>query len=105
MAAMTEAPFPDPSRLAPDAHDHLRQAILNEREIPDRARQRRWTAPRRVTARVVWETDGDELRETSATHWAHVAGETIVLVVLTDRRRRTIGVWLGLDDVTPSAQQ
>ena len=79
---MTDAPFPDSALLGPDAHDHLRQAILNQRPIPDRRDQHAWTAPPRVTARVVWEVDGDDLRVTSATHWAEIDGETVVLVVM-----------------------
>jgi hypothetical protein len=51
-----------------------------------------------------WERDGEEFRETSATHWAEVDGETVVAVVFADRRRRGVEVWLALDDVTPSDQ-
>lgn len=96
----------NPPPPGPSEYEAQLQAILNEQPIPDGSLQHAWTAPLpRVAVRMVWETDGEELRETTATHWAEVDGKMTVLVVLADRRRRTIGVWLPLDDVTPSAQQ
>jgi hypothetical protein len=82
-----------------------RQDILNERPTPDPEFQHAWSSPPRVAARMVWEQDGEEFRETSATHWAEVDGETVVAVVFADRRRRGVEVWLALDDVTPSEQR
>lgn len=49
-----------------------------------------------VTARIVWEREGVELVETAATGWT----SHLVLVLMSDRRTRTCGVWLGTVDVT-----
>jgi hypothetical protein len=81
------------------------QDILNERPVPDPALQHAWPSPPRVTARMEWEQDGEEFRETSATRWAEVDGETVIAVVFADNRHRGVEVWLGLDDVTPSDQR
>jgi len=91
----------------PDAHDHLRQRILNAGEIPNKPHTR-WVAPRPVTARVVWEADGEQLRDTVARYWVRRGGEVLVLVDLVDVRHPFRGVWLRYPgDVTPrtSAQQ
>lgn len=49
-----------------------------------------------VTARIVWERDGVELVETAATGWT----SRLVLVLMSDRRTRTRGVWLDPADVS-----
>ena len=98
---MAEASYPDQAWRDSTAHDHLRQRILNERPIPERRLQQRLKPDRRVTARVVWEKDGEELRETTASYWARVGGGAVVLVEVVDVRREALGVWLAVGDVVP----
>lgn len=93
---MAVSAVPDPQHhWGPDAHDHLRQGILNELPIPPRRLQHDcWIA---VTARLVWELDGLELVDTYAFAWF---GRK-VLVQTGDRqnRRAAVGVWIHVSDV------
>ncbi|MFC7021670.1 hypothetical protein ACFQHV_00900 [Promicromonospora thailandica] len=77
-----------------DAHRARWQAVLNEREIPRRGLQRDCRVL--VTARIVWEIDGEEYRDTLAYAWAP---RRLVLVEVLDDRRLTHGVWLHVSDV------
>lgn len=88
--------------LAWDAHATQWQPLLNERPIPARRAQVSCDVPIAVTARLVWEHDGEERLDTLAWAWTRGA----VLVELHDRRRQTIGVWLPARDVRrrPPAQ-
>lgn len=78
-----------------DAHHHLHQRILNARPIPPSAAQHRLPAPVLVTAWVVWERDGLELIETTATHWA---GRDVLVELGHDHRSRFLGTWLSVQD-------
>jgi hypothetical protein len=49
-----------------------------------------------VTARIVWEDDGAEHRETEAALWSG----RLVYVRVPDRRYRFTSVWLDASDVT-----
>ncbi|WP_152190717.1 hypothetical protein [Georgenia satyanarayanai] len=81
--------------LAWDAHAAVWQCVLNEQRIPHRRAQRSCDLPVPVTARLVWEHDGEEHLETVAWAWTSRS----VLVEVHDRRRQTIGVWLPARDV------
>lgn len=70
------------------------QEIRNARPVPDASAQRRLAPPVPVTAWVVWERDGLELVDTTATHYA---GRD-VLIDLQDPRHRIQGVWLAAQD-------
>lgn len=72
------------------------QRILNERPIPSMRLQRIPSVPIPITARVVWERDGEEQRATLARGWTR----RLVLVAL-DREHRwpTLAVWLTPADV------
>lgn len=71
------------------------QRILNERPIPDRARQRVDRPPIDVVVRLEWELDGVEHVNTIAFDWV----DRDVLVGIRDRRWQTHGVWLDAGDV------
>jgi hypothetical protein len=77
-----------------DAHRTHWQAVLNEHPIPRRGLQRDCNVP--VTARLVWERDGEEHRDTVAYAWAP---RRLVLVEVLDDRLLTHGVWLDASDV------
>lgn len=90
---MTGWNFPDPTLLAWDAHAGQWQAVLNELPIPPRHLQHDCNI--RVQARIVWERDGLEVRDTIAYAWF---GRK-VLVEVRDHRRYVHGVWLHASDV------
>lgn len=69
------------------------QEITNERPIPPRRLQHNCNVP--VRARIVWERDGEEFRDTIAYAWGP---HSVVLVEVLDDRRDTIGVWLHVSD-------
>lgn len=69
------------------------QEITNERPIPPRRLQHNCNVP--VRARIVWERDGEEFRDTIAYAWGP---HDTVLVEVLDERRETIGVWLHVSD-------
>ena len=71
------------------------KAVLNARPIPPQRLQRTDRQHVPVTARVVWERDGEELVDGEAVDWV---GRD-VLVWWQDRRTRTRGVWLDAGDV------
>lgn len=98
---MTGRGFRDPSLDSWDSYRDQWQDILNEHPIPRRGLQRDCWVP--VTARLVWERDGVEYRDTIAYAWAP---RGLVLVEVLDRRRTTHGVWLHVSDAPrrPSAQ-
>lgn len=78
-----------------DAHREDWQGILNARPIPPLRVQAVARDLIPVAARIVWERDGVELVDTVATGWT----SRLVLVLVTDRRTRTRGVWLDPADV------
>jgi hypothetical protein len=78
-----------------DEHRGRWQRVVNAREIPPRRAQRDLDPYVRVRVRVVWEHDGEELRETIAVAWA---GRD-VLVDVTDPRVHVGWVWLDAADV------
>lgn len=69
------------------------QRITNELPIPRRDLQHDCSV--RVRARIVWERDGEEFRDTVAYAWGPRGA---VLVRLLDDRWQTIGVWLHVSD-------
>ncbi len=69
------------------------QGIVNAHDVPRRFVRARVPVP--VTARVVWEVDGEEHLETVATAWTR----RLVLVDVSDRRNRITAAWLELADV------
>ena len=71
------------------------QRILNAQEIPERRRQR--NSHVRVTARLVWERDGEQRIDTVADAWTR--NPDLVHVELTDTRYRFRGLWLLPADV------
>lgn len=86
----------DHSLLAWDASRTLWQRIMNEHSIPPRRLQRTDHAETPVRARLVWEGDGEEYRDTVALAWT----PRLVLVRVEDPRRGQIhGVWLSPADV------
>jgi len=90
----------DPPPDGPEDAARLHQDILNGLPIPRRSLQHDCWIP--VTARLVWEDDGLELRDTIAYAWF---GRK-VLVEVRDRRHQTNGTWLHVSDVRRlSAQQ
>jgi hypothetical protein len=72
-----------------------RQAILNERPIPPRHLQRVDRTPIPVTARIIWQRDGQELIDTRALDWV---GRDVLVEIL-DRRWRVTAVWIDAGDV------
>jgi hypothetical protein len=73
------------------------QRARNERFPPPAIarRLRDQSKPIPVTARVVWERDGEEWIDGTAIRW----DQRHVLVRLDDRRCSTIGFWLAPEDV------
>lgn len=71
------------------------QTITNELPIPPRRAQIDAPEPIPVIARIEWAHDGEEQLDTKAIAWTSQA----VLVLISDRRRRTIGAWLPPGDV------
>ena len=71
------------------------QRLLNARPIPPRRLQNTGRNPIRVTARLMWEHDGEQLVDTRAVDWV---GRD-VLVEVFDPRWQTQGVWLDAGDV------
>ncbi|WP_159794423.1 hypothetical protein [Puerhibacterium puerhi] len=69
------------------------QAILNAQEIPPRRSQIDCDIP--VTARIVWERDGEERIETVA----YAYTRELALVRVSDPRSRFAGCWLTPADV------
>ncbi|HET6921053.1 MAG TPA: hypothetical protein VFI46_16560 [Jiangellaceae bacterium] len=69
------------------------QAILNDSGA--RMPTHRLDPPVPVTARIVWEEDGEEYIETEAAGWS---GQ-LVYVRVPDRRYRLTSVWLAASDV------
>lgn len=78
-----------------DAHREDWQAILNAHPIPPLRVQAIARDLIPVTARIVWERDGVETVETVVAGWT----SCLVLVLMSDRRTRTRGVWLDPADV------
>lgn len=76
-----------------DANRQHWQEVRNARPIPPRKSQHDCLIP--VTARIVWERDGEERIETTAEAWA---GRD-VFVMIDDRRWRLGGVWVDAADV------
>jgi hypothetical protein len=70
------------------------QRILNDTGAREPEHKFRWPVP--ITARVVWEQDGEEHLETEALGWT----EQDVYVRVTDRRYQLRAVWLNAADVT-----
>jgi hypothetical protein len=83
------------SSQAWDAGHELHQAIRNARPIPPGAAQRRLPSPVPVTAWLVWERDGLELLDTTATYWA---GRDVLVELQSDPRWLARGVWLAAQD-------
>lgn len=69
------------------------QAILNSHDVPGRFTRARIPIP--VTARILWEADGEEQLETVATAWTR----TLVLVDVNDRRFHIRAAWVAVADV------
>lgn len=85
------------AHMGPSFEDRvaLWQEVLNAHEIPRRGLQHDLPVPVPVQARIVWERDGEEFRDTVAYAWAP---RGLVLVEVLDRRWRTHGVWLHVSD-------
>ncbi|MDR7385195.1 hypothetical protein [Promicromonospora iranensis] len=92
---MTGRAFRDSSLDSWDAHRDQWQEILNSFEIPPRGRQRDCRIPVPVTARLVWESDGLELLDTTAYAWFG----RLVLVEVLDHRLTIHGAWIHASDV------
>jgi len=69
------------------------QTILNAHDVPDRYSRARIPIP--VTARVMWEVDGDELLDTVPDPWTR----TLVLVEVPDGRWHLAAAWIPAGDV------
>lgn len=69
------------------------QAVTNSHPIPRRGLQHDCRVP--VRARLVWERDGAEYRDTIAYAWAP---RGLVLVEILDERLENHGVWLHVSD-------
>lgn len=85
--------FHDPTHHSWDSSRDRWQRLLNEQPIPRRRAQRDcWVL---VRARLVWERDGIEYRDTIAYAWAP---RRLVLVEVLDLRRWAKGAWLHVAD-------
>lgn len=71
------------------------QAILNAVEVPPRRAQRDARPPIPARARVVWETDGQEILDVLVIGWT----SRLIWIQLRDPRSRFVGVWLPARDV------
>ena len=78
-----------------DEHRDRWQALTNAVEIPQRSAQRDLDPYVPVRARLVWERDGPEERETIAVAWAGRA----VLVEVNDLRVLVRWAWFDASDV------
>ena len=82
------------------------QRILNGHRVPERGDQRDLPALVPVRARVVWERDGDETKDTVVLATSRVRGQVPLVLVLAlvhwtgaEPRSMTLGAWLPEGDV------
>ena len=70
------------------------QRILNAHEVPPRSAQVDLHPYVPVRARIVWEKDGVEYKDTTA----YAYSVRLVLVHTNDKRNHGTGVWLDVED-------